>query len=167
MKAERLNEDEYNRRFQNNLNTNFNHIDVDGVYGIWSFNTLPYAADIHWTVDFMHTCNNICCDMLKSTRPTHSGVSGLYYEHGNRTYSDGIVAACKSEKIFRVLESNLKPDWVLELNECLAMDRAMNNIMGQCRSEEIVKNVMRAGHAEKSHDTIYWCIVYARFKCAY
>ena len=41
-------------------------------------------------------------------------------------------------------------------------DRAMNNIMGQLKSEELVKNFMRAGKAEKSHDTIYWCIVYAR-----
>ena len=52
--------------------------------------------------------------------------------------------------IFLLLESNLKPDWVLELEECLAIDRAMNNIMCQCRSDELVRNVMRAGHAEKS-----------------
>ena len=42
------------------------------------------------------------------------------------------------------------------------MDKAMGNILCQSRSEEIVKNVMRGGRAEKSHDTIYWCIVNAR-----
>jgi hypothetical protein len=38
----------------------------------------------------------------------------------------------------------------------------MNNVIGQMSNEELVKNIMRQGKAEKSHDTIYWCIVYAR-----
>ena len=162
LEAEILNEAEYNRRIERNLLTNFPRIDVDGVYGLWCLDILRYAPNIHWTIDFMHSCNNVCHDMLNSTRPTHSGISGLYYEHSNRTYCDSVVAACKNEKIFPILESNLKPDWVLEVDECLSMDKAMGNILCQSRSEEIVKNVMRGGRAEKSHDTIYWCIVYAR-----
>ena len=157
-----MNDAEYNRRFDNNLNTNFNYIDVNGVYGLWCFDILPYARDIHWTFDFMHSSNNVCHDMLNSTRPSHSGVSGLYYEHSNRTYNSSVVQACKDEKIFKCLELPTKPDWVLEMNECILMDKSMKNIMGQFRSEELVENVMRGGRAEKSHDTIYWCVVYAR-----
>lgn len=163
MEAEKLNEAEYLRKLKKKEKLNSKHIDVNGVYGLWSLDILPYAKSIYWTMDFMHTTNNICHDMLNSIRPTHSIITGLYYGHKNRTYDEGVVEACKTEKIFDVLNSDLKPDWVLEVEECLEMDRSMNNIMGQFRSEEVVKNVMRAGKAEKSHDTIYWCIVYARF----
>jgi hypothetical protein len=100
--------------------------------------------------------------MLNSTRPTHSGITGLYYEHVNRTYTDSVVEACRGEKIFSILNLSTKPDWVIETHECISMDKGMNNIMCQCRSEELVQNVMRGGRAEKSHDTIYWCTVYAR-----
>jgi hypothetical protein len=162
-KAIKLNEAEYKRRLRNKDKTAFNHIDVDGVYGLWCLKDLPYAADIYWTTDFMHTTNNVCHDMLNSIRPTHSQISGAYYGHNNRTYDDKVVAACQDEKIFRCIYGALKPDWVLEVNECIEIDRLMNNIMGQLKSQELVKNVMRAGRGEKSHDTIYWCIVYARF----
>lgn len=163
VEAKELNEAEYERRLKGNNNLNFQHIDVNGVYGLWSLDVLPYAEKIHWTMDFMHTTNNICHDMLNSIRPTHSGITGLYYCHKNRTYDEGVAEACRNEKIFQVLNEDVKPDWVLEVDECLDIDRSMNNVMGQFESEELVKNVMRAGKAEKSHDTIYWCIVYARF----
>lgn len=163
IKAKKLNEAEYKRRLLRKDKTEFKHIDVNGVYGLWSLDILPYASSIHWTMDFMHTTNNICHDMINSIRPTHSGITGLYYNHKNRTYDEGVATACREEKIFPVLNGSLKPDWVLEIDECLEIDRSMNNIIGQFRSEEIVKNVMRAGKAEKSHDTVYWCIVYARF----
>ena len=163
VKAIGLNKAEYKRRLKKGDSTEFPRIDVEGVYGLWCLDILPYATHINWTIDFMHTCNNVCHDMMNSIRPSHSGVTGLFYTHKNRTYDEKVVDACRDEKIFSVLYSDLKPDWVLEVTECIEMDRAMNNVMGQFKSEELVKNFMRAGKAEKSHDTIYWCIVYARF----
>ena len=160
--ATQLNEEEYQKRLSQNHSLQFNHIDEKGVYGMWCFKDLPYAKDIHWTMDYMHTSNNVCHDYLNSVRPTHSAIPGIYYAFKNRTYDEGVVSVCKDEKIFKVLYGDLKPDWVLEVDECIQMDKSMNNIMGQMKSQELVKNVMRAGKAEKSHDTIYWCIVYAR-----
>ena len=161
-KAELLNDKEYKKRLQNKDKLGFKHIDVNGVYGLWCFKDLPYAEDIHWTIDYMHTTNNVCHDLLNSVRPNHSGIPGLYYQFNNRSYDDGVIAACRNEKIFKVLYGDMKPDWVFEIEECIQMDNSMSNIMGQMKSQELVKNVMRAGKAEKSHDTIYWCIVYAR-----
>jgi hypothetical protein len=158
IKASKMNEDAIKKKKNNNVD----RLQVEGVYGIWCLDILPYADNIHWTVDFMHTASNICNDMLNSIRPTHSAISGLYYEHKNRTYDDKVVSACNDEKIFSCLNDINKPDWVLEIKECLDIDASMNNIIGQMSNEELVKNTMRQGRAEKSHDTIYWCIVYAR-----
>jgi hypothetical protein len=162
-KATQMNEEEYRKKLSHGDRLQFKHIDENGVYGLWCLKDLPYAKDIHWTIDYMHTCNNVCHDFLNSVRPNHSGIPGLYYSFKNRTYDDGVVSACKDEKIFKVLYGDMKPDWVFEVEECIQMDKSMNNIMGQMKSQELVKNVMRAGKAEKSHDTIYWCIVYARY----
>ena len=49
----------------------FKHIDEKGVHGVWCFKDLPYAKDIHWTIDYMHTSNNVCHDLLNSVRPNH------------------------------------------------------------------------------------------------
>ena len=162
LKAKKLNENELRRRIGLNINTNFQHLHVDGVYGLWCLDVLPYAKFIHWTVDFMHSASNVCGDIIDSIRPTHSAVTGLFYKHENRTYNEDVVKACNEHKIFNFLNDINKPNWVLEVSECLDVDRGMKNVLGYMTNEDIFKNTMRAGHAEKSHDTIYWCIVFLR-----
>ena len=47
LKAKKLNENELRRRIGLNINTNFQYLHVDGVYGLWCLDVLPYAKFIH------------------------------------------------------------------------------------------------------------------------
>jgi hypothetical protein len=135
-----------------------------GVYGLWSLHILPYAANIHWTVDMMHTFNNVIKDMLDSIRPTVSATPGLYYKHVNRTYKDSVLEKCHDEGIHNTLTTSGEvPPWVLSKKECMSMDRQMMNVIGAHRSDEVSRFVMRSGGTQKSHDTIRWAQVFGEW----
>ena len=136
----------------------------EGVKGVWVLDCLPYAKHIHWTVDLMHTFANVIQDTLNSMRPTNSGSAQLY-KHLNRTYSESVIRVCEKEKIFGTpfeeLNGSNLPNWCLKKEECIAVDRRMNYIIGRAESDEMPKNIMRAGRGKKSHDTITWDTTYA------
>lgn len=139
---------------------------VHGVKGIWPLHLLPYAALIHWTYDLMHTLNNVVNDSNNSLRPTNSGNKsnkGHLYRHTNRTYSTSVVNGCKKDGIHNHLWGGAKPPWVLSKKDCKAIDDLCKQVLGWYASEEIPQNVMRAGHALKSHDTIHWATVFGRW----
>ena len=138
---------------------------MDGVKGVWPLWILPYARLIHWTYDLMHTLNNVITDSNKSIRPTNSGnksKNGHLYKHENRTFSQRVVIACKKEGIHDHMWEGGKPPWVLSKSNCKDMDLLCTQVLGWYSSEEVPLNVMRAGHALKSHDTIHWAAVFGR-----
>jgi hypothetical protein len=140
---------------------------VNGVKGLWVLNVLPYAALIHWTVDMMHTFNNVVHNTIDSMRPTYTqNTSGRYYPHKNRTYHANVQAKCKAEGIFLEVfdnnsEKNWIPPWCLTKKECLHNDKMMHQVIGCFNSDDIPLNVFRAGKAQKSHDTIQWAHIFS------
>ena len=56
-----------------------------------------------------------------------------------------------------------KPPWVMTKAECKLNDTLCTQVLGWYDSEEIPLNVMRAGDALKSHDTIHWAAVFGRW----
>ena len=80
-----------------------------------------------------------------------------------RSYCAGVKAGCEDEDIFRFLEAPGRPPWVLELDECLEIDKAMTRVIGSFASDEVPLNIMRAGKCEKSHDTIHWAHTFSRW----
>ena len=135
----------------------------NGVKGVWALHVLPYAHKIHWTYDLMHTFANIITDSLKSITTTHGGRAGKLYKNDNRTYCDSVVTACENEKIHPYLTGGAVPHWVISANDCVAIDSSQKLVIGSFTSEEFVQNVMRGHHAERSHDSIYWAVVYSRW----
>ena len=137
---------------------------VNGVKGVWVLHCLPYAKDIHWTVDMMHTFANVIQDTLNSMRPSNSGGPHLY-KHVNRTYCEGVVHGSRNENTFESpfdeLDGTRLPNWCLTKKECIDVDRRMNYIIGRYDSDDMPKNIMRAGKGKKSHDTITWATTYA------
>ena len=138
--------------------------DVDGVKGVWVLHRLPYAEYIHWTVDMMHSMANVIQDTLNSMRPTNSGSNKLY-KHINRTYCAPVMAASLEEGTFRVpfneMDGTNIPPWCLTKEECILADERMNYILGGHEGDEFPKDVMRAGRAKKSHDTIFWATTFS------
>ena len=114
----------------------------------------------------MHTLNNVIRDSNNSLRPTNTGnksTKGHLYSHSNRTYSSRVVNACKKEGIHEAIWEGAKPPWVLTKADCKTMDTLCTQVLGWYASEEVPLNVMRAGHAMNSHDTIHWAAVFGRF----
>ena len=135
----------------------------NGVKGVWSLHVLPYADKIHWTYDLMHTFANIITDSIKSITVSHSGRAGKLYKNENRTYCDSVVTACEKERIHSSISGGSVPSWVISANDCIDIDSSQKLIIGSFTSEEFVQNVMRGHHAERSHDSIYWAVVYSRW----
>ena len=143
--------------------TNINIFDT----GVWSLHVLPYAFLIHWTMDAMHTFNNIITDTNKSLRPSNSGVTtddGRLFKSSNRSYSTSVINACHKEDIYpNLVSSKVRPPWVLSKEECINMDVMLTKIIGSHKSEEIPQRVMRSGKSSKSHDTIHWATTFGRY----
>ena len=133
-----------------------------GVKKLWCLDILPYAKHIHWTVDMMHCWNNVIHDMLNSLRPSQSGDKTLY-RHKNRTTTTSVIAACEMENIHHHLLEDTNPSWIFTKAECVSADAQMLKIIGRSIYEERPLNVMRAGKAKNSHDTILWAMTYARW----
>ena len=143
---------------------------IKGVKGVWPLWILPYAMLIHWTYDQMHTMNNVICDSNKSIRPSNSGnksKTGHLYKHKNRTYSQTVINGCRKEGIHEHMWDGVKPPWVLTKADCNTIDNLCTQVLGWYASDEVPLNVMRAGHALKSHDTIHWAAVFGRFVLCY
>ena len=140
---------------------------VNGVHGRWPLHILPYAQCIHWSVDYMHTMNNVVTDSLNSLRPSHtSGKAtkwGKMYQHTNRTFKSGVIKACQKDGIHAHLSGGGVPPWVLSKESCLQKDHKLNRVIGSFTSEEMTKDIMRAGHMNRSHDTIHWANTYAQW----
>ena len=140
---------------------------VDGVKGLWSLAILVYAHLIHWTMDMMHTFNNVITDITKSLRPTNSGKTSktgtVLYKSANRSYCSSVVEACHHYDIHPGIHAKKAPPWVLKKEKCIDMDKQLRQVIGSYRSDEIPQNVMRAGKAGKSHDTIQWATLFGRY----
>lgn len=136
-----------------------------GVKKKWPLHVLPYADKIHWTMDMMHTLNNVVTDMLKSIRPTFTGDTTLG-RHTNRTTTERVLKGCQDDNIhIHMAWANTvgnSPPWILTKKECVEADKRMLQIIGACGPDESPKLVMKRGHANNSHDTIYWATTYAR-----
>lgn len=141
---------------------------VDGVKGLWSLAILVYAHLIHWTMDLMHTFNNVIADINKSLRPTNSGKKAkkggsLLFKSANRSYCASVVSACEHHDIHAGIQTKTAPAWVLTKEKCIEMDEQLRQVIGSYKSEEIPQNVMRSGTASKSHDTIQWATLFGRY----
>lgn len=136
---------------------------VDGVFDVWYLDNLPYSPLIHKTVDQMHTLANVISDLLNSVRPTQKGNdTGKYYKHDNRTYQTNVQLKCEEEGIFQNGVFDYKePPWVLPKKTCLEVDECMKRVLGQYVSDDIPRDIMRAGKCQKSHDTIQWSHCFA------
>ena len=134
--------------------------------GKWPLHILPYVRCIHWSVDYVHTMNNVVVDSLNSLRPSQSGgpsKQGKMYQHKNRTFKQGVINACQKEGIHAHLLNKGPPPWVLPKDVCFQKDNKLRRVIGSFKSEEMTQDIMRAGHMNRSHDTIYWANTYARW----
>jgi hypothetical protein len=146
---------------------------VEGVLGVWSLDILPYADLTHWTIDYVHTMNNVTTDSVNSMRPTYGGSNSKskkhkksndkMYAHTNRTYTTSVVNACKKDDIHAHLYTGQRPPWVFSKQDCMLIDEKMTKLIGACSSEEVPLNIMRAGHMKRSHDTIHWANTFSNW----
>jgi len=140
---------------------------INGVLGKWPLHILPYAELIHWSVDYVHTMNNVVTDSLNSLRPSQSGgkatKAGKMYQHTNRTFTTSVVNACKRDDIHAHLYVGGVPPWVIHKDICLKKDQKLKRVIGSYKSEEMTQDIMRSGHMNRSHDTIFWANTYARW----
>jgi len=84
----------------------------------------------------------------------------------NRTYKDSVVLACQESgvhpKLWTAPHDTEVPPWVFSKIECVAADKRMKSIIGPAGTMRI-KNVMKAGKADNTHDTLEWAFTYARW----
>ena len=132
----------------------------EGVKSLWSLHILPYAHFIHWTVDMMHSMNNVIQDCIKSLRPNFSGDTAMG-KSVNRTMDANVIEGCRLDGIHPNL-GNRDPPWVFTKNDCIHADKCLKRIIGARNPDEKPADVMKRGHANNSHDTIYWAMTYAR-----
>ena len=103
--------------------------------------------------------------MYSSLRPTYSGDTSLG-KSVNRTYKDSVVNACQQEgihpKLWTAPTDEDVPPWVFTKRECMDADKRMKCIIGPAGAMRI-KNVMKAGKGENTHDTLEWAFTYARW----
>ena len=141
------------------------HRPSNGIKGLFAFANHPHAHLITATTDYMHAYYNIIHDALGSTRPTNSGDTKLS-KHVNRTYKDVNISACEADgfhkKLWTEPTKNDVPPWVFTKAECIASDKRMKTIIGPPGTSRI-KNVMKSGKGQNTHDTLEWAFVYARW----
>ena len=103
--------------------------------------------------------------MNRSFRPTNSGDTSLG-KTINRTYKQATIESCESEGIHKRLwtppTSSEVPPWVFDKAECIRADRRMKCIIGPPGTRRIGQ-VMKAGSAENTHDTLEWAFTFARW----
>lgn len=137
---------------------------TNGVHGIWTFDRLPYAAEILLVTDVMHTFGNVIEDFLDSMRPTQSGSGGLR-SHVNRTYAENVKAECEAAQIHESLWTSASgpPPWIIPADQLLQGDRLMTRFSGCITSSERPLNVLKKGKFRNTHGLIYWATTYARY----
>jgi hypothetical protein len=87
-------------------------------------------------------------------------------KHSNRTYKTKVIVACEDEQFHKKLwtpptDAHVPP-WVFTKTECIKADQRMNSIIGPAGVMRI-RNVMKAGKGDNTHDTLEWAFVYARW----
>jgi hypothetical protein len=133
------------------------HSTVDGVKGVWTLQQLPYAANIYWIKDPMHSFANIIKDCVKVLRPTNSDFS-------NRTESSAVRIACEQANIFKHLHQrttpNMKARWAFTSREVREVHEQMTLF------HEIgdgLKKPFKTNGGSTSHDKLVWATTYAHY----
>ena len=85
------------------------------------------------------------------------------YAHKNRTYLPGVVSACREDNIHAHLYTGKTPPWVLSKKLCMQIDNKLTRVLGAAYSEEIPRDIMKAGHMKRSHDTIHWATTFGQY----
>lgn len=84
----------------------------------------------------------------------------------NRTYKDSVIESCKKDGFHKQLwtppSDRLVPPWVFTKQECKQADKRMTSIIGPPGTMRI-RNVMKSGRGDNTHDTQEWAYVYARW----
>ena len=84
----------------------------------------------------------------------------------NRTYKQSVISGCEEDEFHRKLwtppTDDEVPDWVFTKQECILADKRMKCIIGPAGAMRI-RNVMKAGKGENTHDTLEWAFTYARW----
>jgi hypothetical protein len=84
----------------------------------------------------------------------------------NRTYKKSVIDGCRDEgfhkKLWTEPTEGLVPPWVLTKAECIKADARMKTIIGPPGVMRI-RDVMKAGRGDITHDTLEWAFVYARW----
>jgi hypothetical protein len=134
---------------------------VDGVKGVWAFDILPYRHLIVWGKDPMHAFNNAITDAIRCITPTSK--SG-YVKRENRTEKKSTRQECKKRNYHDYLwEEETEKDsapWSLSVQDCIRIDSKMHAVIG-ANHDEVPMKVMKRGHADKTHSTIFWASTYA------
>jgi hypothetical protein len=113
----------------------------------------------------MHAFYNLIRDILKSLQPTNSG-DILLGANNNRTYKESVINSCKGDNFHKKLwtppTDRYVPDWVFTKDECIRSNKRLKSIIGPPGAMRI-RDVMKAGKGENTHDTLEWAFVYARW----
>ena len=103
--------------------------------------------------------------VCRSFRPTNSGDTSLG-KTVNRTYKETTIKDCQTEGIHKRLylpPTSLEvPPWVFDKAECIRADKRMKCLIGPPGTTRI-RQVMKAGRAENTHDTLEWAFTFARW----
>ena len=138
---------------------------TNGIKGLFAFHAHPHADLITATTDYMHAFYNVIRDILKSLQPTNSGDT-LLGKNNNRTYKDSVIEACKEDgfhkKLYTAPTESFAPGWVFAKADCITSNKRMNTIIGPPGTMRI-KDVMKAGKGDNTHDTLEWAFTYARW----
>ena len=103
--------------------------------------------------------------ICRSLRPTSAGDFSLG-KHNNRTYREGVINSCKADGIHKRMWTpptmDEVPPWVFSKEECKIADKRMGSIIGPPGTMRI-RNVMKAGKGDNTHDTLEYAFVFARW----
>jgi hypothetical protein len=129
----------------------------EGVRGIWRLDQLPYADQIVWVKDPMHTCANVVAGCLRAIRPSTG------FSIKNRSETEGVRRECMKAKIFPHLhikkgKTLTKPRWIVTQAEMKAVNRRL--IQSQA-PPQLQTPFIHLGGAS-SHDSIVFATKYAR-----
>lgn len=98
-------------------------------------------------------------------RPTNAGDTSLG-KTTNRTYKASVCSSCEEKdyhkKLYTPPFDGFLPPWVFTKANCIEADNRMHSIIGPPGSTRI-RNVMKAGKGDNTHDTLEWAFTYARW----